>query len=162
DDKGASESTDSLSMTPAIPCRTIAGFEDYEALDDPALTKDEKLLIYYHPIRYKYEKLKDGYHMHLTQDFRIRRRGEKAVLQTKDNMVKYEVRTKRPPANVYIQNYISLKALSPGEYDLDIILHDRVGKGRDALQTVKFRVKPSPSDPTQKDEKGEDPEKPES
>src|SRR4051794_7952723 len=38
-----------LRMTPAVACRSIEGFEDYEPLPDPALTSGEKLLIYYPP-----------------------------------------------------------------------------------------------------------------
>ena len=38
--------------------------------------------------------------------------------------------------NIYLSNTIALKDLPPGEYDLEIILHDEIGKGvrRDPAQ----------------------------
>jgi hypothetical protein len=39
-----------------------------------------------------------------------------------------------------MKNVISLKGLTPGEYDLTLILHDEVAKAPPVKQVVKFRV----------------------
>lgn len=137
-----------LAMTEAVVCESIDGYEDYVARDEPALTKDEKLLIYYRPLHYKIEPYKKSKHRaHLTQDVRIRRKGEKTALWKKDDVVDYEVKVDDPPTRIYLTNTISLKYLKPGEYELDLILKDQVGEGAAARQSVPFRVKPSPEVP---------------
>jgi hypothetical protein len=135
---------DALAMSPAVACEKIEGYERYVPREEAALTKDEKLLVYYRPLNYKVERYKTQYRAHLTQDIRVRKRGEKAVLWKKDKMVDYQARLPDPSAPLCMQNTIALKALSPGEYDLDIVLHDQLAKGATAVQTLKFRVKPSP------------------
>src|SRR4051794_4237585 len=57
---------DRLTMTPAIACRSIDGYENYEALPTASLTSDEKLLIYYRPLNYRVEQLDGNYHGHMT------------------------------------------------------------------------------------------------
>ena len=135
-----------LKMTAAIACSKIDGYEQYEPLEDAAVSADEKLLLYYKPLNFHVERVGAAYRASLTQDFRIRKRGEKMVLRRKDDMLKYEPKTKQPPANLYITNTISLKGLPPGEYDLDLILHDRVGDAATATQVVQFRVKEPPAE----------------
>ncbi len=132
-------------MTPAVVCETIEGYEDYRPLPGASLTSDEKLLVYYRPLGYRVEQEGPSYRLRLTQDGQIRRRGEKAVLQKKAKLLDYEVKAKAPPGPIYLRNMISLKGLKPGEYDFDIILHDEVGAGPPAVQTVPFRVVPAAS-----------------
>jgi hypothetical protein len=131
---------EALGMTPAVVCETIEGYEDYRPLPGASLTSDEKLLVYYRPLGYRVEQEGPSFRLRLTQDGQIRRRGEKAVLQKKAKLLDYEVKAKAPPGPIYLRNMISLKGLKPGEYDFDIILHDEVGAGPPAMQTVPFRV----------------------
>jgi hypothetical protein len=133
--------TSKLAMTPAVVCSRITGYGDYVALDEPALTRDDKMLIYYEPSGYEYEVVGKEYRVHLVQDARIRRRGEKTVLQAKDKLLEYKGRSKVPPLNIFLTNTIALKPLPVGEYDLEIILRDEIGKGLAARQVCKFRVK---------------------
>jgi hypothetical protein len=69
-----------LRMSPAVACRSIEDDEDHEALPDAALTHDAKLLIDYRPLGYSADRVGRSYHIHLTRDWRIRRRGEKEDL----------------------------------------------------------------------------------
>ena len=131
-----------LTMTPGIVCETVTGYEDYEKRKDAVLTRDEKLLVYYEPNGYDYALKDNEYRVHLVQDARIRRRGEKKVLQAKDKLLEYKGKFKEPPLNLYLSNVISLKALPPGDYDLEIILHDELSKAPPTSQIVPFRVKP--------------------
>jgi hypothetical protein len=146
-------------MSRAVVCRTINGYEDYVPLPDAAQTSEEKLLVYYRPLRYKVDFADGYYRAHVTQDNEIRKRGGKGIVRQKRNVVDYEPKTKDPPRQLYIRNTISLKGLEPGDYELTIILHDELDKGSPASrQVVKFKVIP-PYDPRTKKaaEKAEDP-----
>ncbi len=130
-----------LTMSDAIACSKITGYGDYVKLDEAVLTRDDKLLLYYEPSGYSYQTVGKEYRVHFVQDAKLRRRGQKAVIQSKDKLLDYKGNSKEPPLSIYLSNTISLKALSPGEYDLELILHDEVGKTPAASQVVKFRVK---------------------
>ena len=131
-----------LAMSPAVVCAKITGYGDYVALEEVVLTRDDKLLIYYEPTGFATEKVGKEHRVHLIQDGRIRRRGEKKVLQSKDKLLDYKGKSSTPVRVVYLANTIALKDLPPGEYDLEIILRDEIAKGKPTSQIVKFRVKP--------------------
>jgi hypothetical protein len=129
-----------LAMSSAIACRSIDGYENYEPLPVAALTADEKLLVYYRPLRYQVETIGKAIHIHLTQDGQIRRRGEKTVLLRKEKLLDYEFKSEDSTGSVYLRNTVSLKGLKPGEYEFDIILHDKLAKSQVATQSLPFRV----------------------
>ncbi len=130
-----------LAMTPAVVCAKITAFGDYVPLDEAVVTRDDKLLVYYEPSGFLYETVGKEFRVHFVQDARIHRRGQKAALFSKDKLLDYKGKSKQPPLNVYLTNTIALKELTPGDYDLEIILRDEVGKGPPATQILKFRVK---------------------
>src|SRR5258707_11099890 len=66
-----------LTMSQAVACSTIDGYEDFRPLPGAALSSEEKLLAYYRPLHYRTEHSGSSYHIHLIQDGQIRRRGEK-------------------------------------------------------------------------------------
>lgn len=147
-----------LGMSKGVVCRTIDGYEDYAPLPDAAQTSEEKLLVYYRPLRFRVEKNGKLYRAHLTQDGRLRRKGQKAVIYSRTKMLEYEPKSEWPFDHCFLRSLVSLKGLKPGEYEFDIILHDELVKGATATQTVSFRVVPvAPSDtggekPAKKDE----------
>jgi hypothetical protein len=134
------ESNDSFRMTPGVVCRSIDGYEDFEELPGAALTSDEKLVLYFRPLGYKIDLASGYYRAHLVQDAQIRKRGQKAVLQQKLKILEYKPKSRTPPLRIYLRNSISLKGLAPGDYDLTVILHDKLAKTPPATQVVKFRV----------------------
>jgi hypothetical protein len=129
-----------LRMTPAVACRAIDGFEQYEILPGAALTAEEKLLVYYRPLDYTTVQKDDFFKAHLTQDGQVRRRGEKTVLLRKKSLLDYEPKSRNPLGPIYLRNSFSLKGLTPGEYEYDIILRDENEPGPPAIQSLKFRV----------------------
>jgi hypothetical protein len=133
-----------LTMTPAVACISIAGYEDYEILPDTSLTSEEKLLVYYRPLNYAVKKDGSTYRIHLVQDGQVRRRDEEAVLMAKPKILDYEWKGKEPPSlQVYLRNTIGLKGLKPGEYDYVITLHDLLEPGEPVVrQTLAFTVVP--------------------
>lgn len=133
-------------MTPALLCLSVKGYEDYVERPDAALTAGEKLLIYYQPRHFASERAGDEYRSRLVQDARLRRRGQKAILQAKDKLVEYAPKGPTPPERNYITNWISVSALKPGDYDLDIILHDTIAQTPPVTQTVRFTIIPDPAD----------------
>jgi hypothetical protein len=145
-----------LGMTPAIACESITAYEQYVPLAEPAVTRDDKLLVYYQPTNYAIIKVGSKYQAHFTQDVRIRRRGQKPVIWAKEKLFDYTQESAYPPYQVCLTNKISMKLLTPGDYDLDIILHDQNAKGATAEQTFRFRVKASP--PPAKDDAKDKPD----
>jgi hypothetical protein len=145
-----------LKLTPPIACRSIDGYESYEVLPGASLTSDEKLLVYYRPSGYRVEQLGGTAHFHLTQDGQIRRRGEKTVLMRKEKIVEYEVKGDEALGPTYARNTISLKGLKPGEYEFDVILHDRLDEGASATQSLRFRVIPAVLPKTEQGEPPDD------
>ena len=139
---GEGVADDALSLSKAVACRSIEGYERYEPLPEAALTSEEKLLVYYRPSNFKTERVGAKYRAHLIQDGEIHRRGEKAVLSRKEHMVDYEVENPTPPDLLFIRNSVSLKTLTPGEYDYVMILHDAIGKGPSARGVLPFRIVP--------------------
>jgi len=129
-----------LRMSPAVVCRAIDGFEQYERLRGATLTAEEKLLVYYRPLEYKTVQNEDGFTAHLTQDGQVRRKGEKTVLLRKKSLLDYEPKSPEPLGPIYLRNSFSLKGLAPGEYEYDIILRDQYEPGPPAIQAVKFRI----------------------
>lgn len=142
--KGA-EDADALRIEGAVACRSIEGFEDYEILPDAELTSDDKLLVYYLPKNYKSVPSKDGFVAHFTQDGQVRAAGKKKVLLRKAKLLDYEASSRTPPENVFIRNTFSLKGLSPGDYEYDVILRDENAPKEHGTvtATVKFRVVPA-------------------
>lgn len=132
-------------MSPAVACKAVEGYDDYEPLPDATLTSDEKLLVYYRPTGFQTEQVDGKFRAHFVQDARIRRRGEKTVLKSRKRLLEYEVKSDLPPALVYLRNTISLKGMKPGDYELDIILHDKIGGGSPATQALAFQIVAAPA-----------------
>ncbi|WP_210420157.1 hypothetical protein [Aquisphaera giovannonii] len=127
-------------MTKAKACLSIDGYQNYEVLPDAKLTADEKLLVYYEPLNYK-AVVKDGkFVVHMTQDGQIRRKGEKAVLRSKKNLLDFEDKREDGFEWVFLRNSVALKGLPPGEYEYDIILRDEQNPGASATQSLSFRI----------------------
>jgi hypothetical protein len=133
-----------LRMSRAVVCKTIDGFEDYKPLPGAAQTSDEKLLIYYRPLRYKIDFVDGYYCAHLVQDNEIRKHGRKEIVRQKRKVVEYDPKSKDPLGPIYMRNTISLKGLEPGDYDLTIILRDERDKeAPPTRQVVPFKVIPA-------------------
>ncbi len=140
----------SLSMTQPVACKTITGYESFVELPEAAVTSEDKLLVYYRPIGYKIERTKTGgYRAHLTQDARVRKRGDKVLIWSKPNVVDFEAKKPEPLGPIYLSNSIGLKNLKPGDYDLDIILHDQLTDAT-STQVLRFKVIPIKTEVTDK------------
>jgi hypothetical protein len=136
----------SFGLTAPVACKEIKGYEDYVPLPRAALTSDEKLLVYFRPRHFKTAQNGDSYEAHFTQDGRIRRRGEKAVLWSKKNLLDYRPTTENsPPRLVYLKNTVALKGLKPGEYEYEIVLRDEIGRSAPAVRALPFTVLPPPA-----------------
>jgi hypothetical protein len=132
-----------LDMEPAIVCKSIDGYEDYEPLPGAAQTSEEKLLVYMRPTGFQSEKVEKGYQAHLTIDGEVRKRGEKTILRQKKKLLEYQPVYSTPVYFIYLKHSVSLKGLAPGDYELTIILHDEIAKGATATQVVKFKIIPN-------------------
>src|SRR5581483_5601106 len=117
-----------LSMTKPIACRAIRGYEDYDALEEPAVTPDEKLLIYVRPQNHATEPVegKPAFRAHLIEDVNIRRKGQKKVVLGREKVVELKFESPEPPVNLYLGTSLGLKGIPPGEYEADLILKDQL------------------------------------
>lgn len=136
-----------LRMTAAVACKSVSGYQQFTPLEDAALSKDEKLLVYFEPEHFAIQKHGEQFRAHLTGDGRVRKRGDKAVIWSKLKLLDYTAESPRSSFPVYISYRVALKGLNPGEYDLDIILHDELAGGPPAQQTLHFKVKPNATEP---------------
>ena len=147
-----------LEMSKAVVCKRIEGFENYVELPDASMTSEDKLNVYFRPLNYKVEPLprpKPGrrFQARFVEDCRIRRKGEKVVLMKKDKLLEYDAAFESLDYQIYLQNNISLKGLTPGEYELEVILHDVLKPDVTSRQLVGFKVVPTPKvDPPPKEE----------
>jgi hypothetical protein len=139
DDPPPTKEREPLAISKPIICKEIRGYEDFDVRKDGELQKDEKLLIYYLPLRYEEQAAGERFRVHLTQDGRIRRKGQKAVVYSKKDMLEFKTTYDPRSGRVYLQNIVSLKDLKPGEYEYDILLTDKLGGGT-ATRTVPFKV----------------------
>jgi hypothetical protein len=145
-------SEDELGITTPVVCSSVRGYGKFREVPNASVYRDNKLLIYYEPFGYTIERGSNGYRALLTQDVRIRRRDQKTVLLKKDEILRYEAKSKVPPLHLYLSNYISTKGLSPGEYDLEIIMHDQLGKAASVSKVIPFKIKQlHPDDPRNED-----------
>ena len=130
-----------LRLSEPIACRSIKGYEDYEPLDEPALTKDEKLFIYLRPFEHTIESVEDGkFRVHLVEDVNIHRRGSKRVIWGKEKIIDYDVSVEYLPRNLYLGSILGLKELPVGEYTAEILVHDKLKKDETATTKLDFRV----------------------
>lgn len=132
-----------LAMSRAVVCRSIDGYEQFEPLDPPVLTSDEKLLVYYRPLHYRIVQRKQDYVVHFSQDGAIRRKGRPVVLRSKKRLLDIESTSRESPDLVYLRNAVSLKGLSPGFYEYVVTLRDENAPGSQVKQTVGFRIAPA-------------------
>jgi hypothetical protein len=129
-------------MSRAVACRSIEGYENYEALPGAALTSEEKLQVYYQPLGYKVVARGKDYVAHFTQDGQIRRKGETQVLRRKKNILDFEAKSEKAPDHIFIKNSVPLKGFPPGEYQYDIIIRDENSPGSVAKQSLDFKIIP--------------------
>lgn len=131
-------------MSEAVACTRVDGLDQFVPLPNASLTSEDKLKVYFKPLRYKVEPAKKGYKARFTEDGQIRRKGEKTPLSKEDKLLEYEAVFDSPGYQIYLVNTIGLKNLTPGEYELDIVLHDALEEGSSARQTLSFTIIPLP------------------
>lgn len=130
-----------LTMSRGVVCGKIHGFAKIEPLPEPKLTPDDKLTIYYEPSGFKTEEAGDGYRAMLVQDGKIRKKGRKEPIWSKEKMFEYEAKSETPPKFIYMRVDVMIKGLTPGDYEFDFVLHDGLAKAaRPATQSVSFTV----------------------
>jgi hypothetical protein len=129
-------------MSKPVVCSKVHGFASFEPLPDASLTADDKLTVYYEPQGYTIERTKDGFRALFAQDGRLRKKGSKDALWQKAPMFEYEAKSESPPYRVFMRSDLAIKGLPPGDYELDLTLHDRLAKDKGAkvTRTVEFKV----------------------
>ncbi len=139
-----------LELTTPVACRAIRGYNDYDEMETPTLTPDEKLIVYYNVFRFKSKSKGSRYQIHLVQDGRIVRKRDDALMFLKDNMIDFTSFVSDRDGTLYLHSAVSLKGLRPGEYEFEVSLRDEVAKTAPVKRRVAFRVVASPDAKTLK------------
>jgi hypothetical protein len=135
------DADDSLRMSKPVLCRKVHGFASFEEWPGTTFTADDKLMIYSEPSGYKIERKPEGYRAHLVEDVQLRKKGDKATIWKKENMLEYEAKSKTPPYQIYLRTDLAIKGLPPGDYELDLTLRDRLSKDEaKVLRTLPFTI----------------------
>jgi len=137
---------DGLAMSKPVVCKEVFGFARFEELPGASLTADDKLTVYYEPTGYTIERTKDGHRALLRQDGRVRRKGSKDPLWSKEKMIEYEAKAPSPPDRLFMRSDVSIKGLPPGDYELDLTLRDALAKDAATTRSVGFKVIPAKAD----------------
>ncbi|WP_152051387.1 hypothetical protein [Tautonia marina] len=130
-------------LTDPVICLNVRGFRDFIPRDEPILTPDQKLEVYYEPFNFLILRDADRgrYRAHLVEDVHIRRAGSPRRIQSLPAAIDYSPRSEEPPTALYLHTTISLKDLPPGSYELDLVLRDRLGDGpSETTHTLSFQV----------------------
>jgi len=138
-----------LAMSPAVACLRVEGLDQYTLLPEATLTSADKLKVYFRPLNYKFETdltKKSPYRARFVEDGQIRRKGEKAAIAKEDKLLEYETRFDSADYRIYLVNTIGLESFKPGEYELDITLHDMIDGQATAKQSISFRIIPGVAD----------------
>ncbi|QDV34237.1 hypothetical protein [Tautonia plasticadhaerens] len=137
-------------LTGPIVCLSVRGFREFVPREEPSLTKDEKLQVYYEPFNFTIVRLEggEGFRAHLTQDVRIRKAGQGKVIQEIEGVIDYAPESDDPPTSFYMFTTLELKRLPVGPYELDLVLRDELAEGTpETVQVVPFEiVSPPPPD----------------
>jgi hypothetical protein len=138
---GQATDEDPLRMTKPVLCRKIHGFASFEEWPGMSVTADDKLMIYFEPSGYKIEQTREGYRAFLVEDALIRKKGAKAAIWKKENMLEYEAKSKTPPYQIYFRTDMAIKGLPPGDYELDLTVRDRLSKEEaKVVRTMPFTI----------------------
>ncbi len=138
-----SDEPEGLAMSKPVAVTKIHGYASFEPLPDATLTADDKLMVYYEPTGYVIEKTKDGFRALLAQDGKLRKKGRKEALWQKTPMFEFEAKDATQPYRLYMRTDLAIKGLAPGEYELDLTVHDKLAKGSGTTRTVEFKVVPA-------------------
>lgn len=143
EEKGKVEGPETFSMSPAVICETVTGYEDYVPRPAPEVRLGEKLRIYYRVEGHTVDEKEGRFRIHLVQDAIVRRKGSKRAYMTKKNFTEFRYDDPEPPGEPYFENTLELRNAPPGEYELEVILWDKLSPDTKSRQLVPFRVKES-------------------
>ena len=134
-----------LEMSKPVACRIISGHNDYQALEDPSVSLDEKLLIYTNVTGYTVRQEKAKFQVHLVQDVNLRKQGEKRVIWGRKKIIDFLGEDDVRPDHIYLGTTIGVKHLKPGSYQAELILTDQFNPEQTHRQTIDFKVTARPA-----------------
>lgn len=134
------EARPKLELAEPIACSRIDGFDDYDALDVAVTKRSQKLLVYLRPSGVTYREAGGEYEVHLVLDVNLRRKGQKKILLGRKKVIDYETLCEQSGKPIYLGVSLGVKEFPPGEYEADLIVHDRLGESKPALRTLAFRI----------------------
>ncbi len=104
-------------------CKSIHGFQMFEAKTENVLRGGEPLLLYFEPVNYMVKKEKGRYFVWLTEDARLLNEKGKVLIGRKD-WINFHNGFFSPVIPVYFTN--SITHIPKGKYTFEITINDRL------------------------------------
>jgi hypothetical protein len=127
-----------LGIRTLVACSKVTDYGSYEPLPDNKVKSGDVIFFYFEPQNPSTNKTSDQYEIWLYEDMMVFSEKQQEVFK-KENALDIHYRTSVPRLDIYGVNQLTLTAISPGKYQFQMILYDKI-KGERATATWDFEV----------------------
>ena len=129
-----------LGIRTLVACSKVTDYGSYEPLPDNRVKAGDVIFFYFEPQNPSTNKTGDKYEIWLSEDMMVFSEKQQEVFK-KENTLDIHYKTSVPRLDIYGVNQLTLTAISPGKYQFQMILYDKI-KGERATATWAFEVVP--------------------
>jgi len=127
-----------LGIRTLVACSKVTDYGSYEPLPDNRVKAGAVIFFYFEPQNPSTNKTGDKYEIWLSEDMMVFSDKQQEVFK-KENTLDIHYKTSVPRLDIYGVNQLTLTAISPGKYQFQMILYDKI-KGERATATWAFEV----------------------
>jgi hypothetical protein len=127
-----------LGIRTLVACSKVTDYGTYEPLPDNKVKAGDVIFFYFEPQNPSTNKTGDKYEIWLTEDMLVLSEKQQEIFK-KENSLDIHYKTNVPRLDIYGVNQLTLTAISPGKYQFQMILYDKI-KGERATATWAFEV----------------------
>jgi hypothetical protein len=127
-----------LGIRTLVACSKVTDYGSYEPLPDNKVKAGNVIFFYFEPQNPSTNKTGDTYEIWLSEDMMVFSEKQQEVFK-KENALDIHYKTSVPRLDIYGVNQLTLTAISPGKYQFQMILYDKI-KGERATATWAFEV----------------------
>jgi hypothetical protein len=127
-----------LGIRTLVACSKVTDYGTYVPLPDNKVKAGDVIFFYFEPQNPSTNKAGDQYEVWLTEDMMVFSEKQQEVFK-KENTLDIHYKTSVPRLDIYGVNQLTLTAISPGKYQFQMILYDKI-KGERATATWAFEV----------------------
>jgi hypothetical protein len=139
-----------LGVKNLTPCSQITTIGSYTPLSEAKFKQEETLYVYFEPANFFTSKKEGRYEVWLTEDIQIlSEKGQ--TLMEKPGVVDMHYNCASPVLDIYFNNHVEFKGVSPGKYIFQVVLYDKL-KDASVSASLPFEVIEEPKPDTKKEE----------